>query len=129
MKNGFGSKIFELAGVLQAIAEASDDPVYYVLPHPVGGFGQTLTATRALTNIPILPENVRKKLTSTVNEATQEGSKALDTIATELCKESGKINHQNLMIAVGSLYKYAMLLSEEQRALSPPRGHGHEEEE
>jgi len=128
LKNGLGNKIYEVAGVLQAVAQANNDPVFYVIPQAVGGFGQQLISSRALTFVPVLPPETRTKLNSAVSNAVEAACESMETIKKELC-QSEDIDHQALMNAIGQLYKHATILAGQRGALTPSRMPSRREEE
>lgn len=116
-QNGMGSKLYDLASVLECIAEAQNDPVLHVLPQAIGGFGGLLVTSRQLIAIPVLPESMRTHLTSTINTAVSETTKALTAIKEELCLKDNP-DHKILMNAIGEIYKHATILAKETRAMS-----------
>ena len=120
-QNGFGSRLMDLASVVDSGAEAQNDSVLHVLPHAIGGFASELMSARSLIAIPVLPDPVRKRLNSLVNVAVDEAVTSLKCVEEELCSKDS-VDHETLMKAVGKLFEQATILGKEQRASIPRRG-------
>lgn len=84
LRNGLGTRLFDLASMMQSIAEANDDSVLFVLPQAIGGFANELLKSRSLITIPVLPEEIRKAQTSVVNIAVEQATKSLVVIKGQL---------------------------------------------
>ena len=120
-QNGFGSRLLDLASVVDSVAEAQNDSVLHVLPHAIGGFASELMSARSLISVPVLPDPVRKRLNSLINIAVDEAVSSLNCVKDELCTKDS-VDHQTLMKATGKLFEQATILAKEQRASMPRRG-------
>jgi hypothetical protein len=118
-KNGMGFRFYDLACVLDAIAEAQDDPTLHVLPQAVRGFGNLITS-RALIALPVLPDPIRTHLTALINTAVDEAVSSLNINKEQLCLNHDP-DHKTLMKAIGSLFKQGNILAKESRAISSRR--------
>lgn len=119
-KNGVGFRFYDLAGVLDAIAEAQDEPTLHVLPQAVGGFGNVLIISRSLIALPVLPNPMRTRLTTLINTAVDEAISSLHTIKEQLCMKENP-DHKTLMNAIGVLFKQGNILAKESRVISSRR--------
>jgi hypothetical protein len=118
--NGMGIRLYDLAGVLDSIAEAQEDPVLHVFPQAVGGFASALLNSRKLVALPMLPDPMRQRLNSIIKTAVQQSVKSLKTIKDELCSKDDP-NHKELMHAIGVLFRQTGILIKESRAISSRR--------
>ncbi len=123
MQNGLGSRLMDLAHVVAAVAEAQNDSFLHVLPNAIGGFASELISARALVAIPMLPDPVRKRLSSQITVAVSEATSSLNSIKQELCSREA-MDHKTVMDAVGKLFEQATILAKEQRVVIPRRGRG-----
>jgi hypothetical protein len=119
-KKGMGFRLYDLAGLLESIAEAQDDPILHVLPQAIGGFGNILVTSRSLIALPMLPDPLRTHLTAMINASVKEAVSSLDTIRKELCVKD-EPDHKMLMSALGGLFKQSTILAKECRSVSPRR--------
>ena len=117
LHNGQGNKLFELAGVLNSIAECNVAPYLFIFPQGVGAFSTELIRSNSLITIPVLPEKVRESHGKLVSVATEQAIKALEIIKNQLCKDDA-IDYEKLMGSVGIFFQQASVLSNERRQFS-----------
>lgn len=124
MKNGGGMTLLDLAGVMQSVAEAQDQPILHVLPHAIGGFASELLSTRSVISLPVLPEPIRTRMNATIMKSVEEATASLNVVKEQLCdKKDGDVEYGKLMVAVGGLFKQATLLAKQERAIGVPHRH------
>jgi hypothetical protein len=118
--NGLGFRLYDLASVLDSIAEAQDQPILHVVPQAVGGFGNTLVNARAIVALPVLPEPMRQRINALIKISVEDATTSLKTIKDELCSKDDP-EYKTLMNAIGVLFKQAGILLKESRAVSSRR--------
>jgi hypothetical protein len=127
LKNGAGSSsLYDLASMIQAIAESCNELVLFTIPQGVGGFANELRDSRAMITIPVLPDDIRQSQAALVKKAVDEAIKSLDTLKQQLCINDN-IDYKELMTAAGTLFKWASDLRSERREVTPSRGAAGEE--
>ncbi len=112
--------------MIDSIAECQTDSYLHVLPSSVGYFAQQVLASKAMTLIPVLPDDIRNKHNKLINVAVEQGIKSLEEIKRQLC-DSENIDYKKLMESAGTLSRHGAKLNSERRSLTP-RGSGSDEE-
>lgn len=118
MRNGTGTTLYDLAGVISSCAEAQDDPILHVLPHAIGGYGQELIGARSLVSLPVLPDPIRNRLQAMITTSVDEGVSSLKIVKEQLCSDN-EVDYRKLMKAAGMLLKQATMLAKQQRTMMP----------
>ena len=118
LRNNQSGRLFNLANVLSSIADCNDKAYLFVLPQCIGSFAIELKTSNSLITIPVLPENIRTTHSKTVQVATEQAIKSLDTIKIQLCVEDNP-NFDMLINAVGVLLQQANILQNEKIQFSP----------
>ena len=114
LRNGKGSKLFDLAGVMNAIADCNPSPYLRIFPQGIGHFSTELLRSHSLTTIPVLPEQVRESHVKLANIASEQGIKALESMKKQLCNDD-VTDYQELMESVGIFFQQASILNSERR--------------
>ena len=109
LRNGKSTKLFELAGVMNAIADCNNSPYLHIFPQDIGSFSTELIRSRSLTMIPVLPEEERKSYSELVKTASEKGISALESIKKQLC-DNNVPDYGELMDSIGTLFQQASIL-------------------
>ena len=118
LRNGMGTRLYDLARMIDAIAESNSQDYLHVLPQAIGSFSQELLASKSMTMIPMLPKEIREKHIKTTNLAVEKATRALEELKRQLC-DNDTIDFQKLMECAGSLRRHAGNLYSERRFLTP----------
>jgi len=121
LRNGTGTRLYDLAQTIDAIAESNSQDYLHVLPQCIGALSQELLASKSMTMIPMLPEKIREKHVKTLNVAVEQAIKSLEEIKHQLC-DNDNVDFQKLMECAGALHRHAGNLHSERRFLAPRRG-------
>jgi hypothetical protein len=87
LPNG-GSKLYDLAYLLQTVGSATDNDAHQAAFSAIGSFGNEIVTFRPLVSFPVLPDDMRKTYKESFNKAIQDGTKALKILRKELCGNS-----------------------------------------
>jgi hypothetical protein len=127
LRNGLGRRLYDLASMIDSVAECQSDSYLHILPSSIGYFAQQILASRSMIMIPVLPDEIRAKHTSLVNVAAEQGIKSLEEIKRQLC-DNENIDYKKLMESAGALTRHGSKLNSERRSLTPRGGSGSDEE-
>lgn len=129
LKNGTGSKLYELAGILDSIARVTGDPIFFTLPQALGGFSNVVMQSRKMVTIPMLPKELRDRLSTTIGIFIVDAMTQIDRIGMELAKNPNG-NPEIIIDAIGRLHMQTSKLHQERGAIMPvTSSHGHDDDE
>jgi hypothetical protein len=120
LENGTGTKLYDLAGILQSIAEVADDPLFYILPQAIGSFADEVLQSRQLVAIPVLPKETRDRQSGLISQCISKAVEQIKAIEDELVGDS--MNSERILKALGIVWKQSMILHSERRAIMPRKG-------
>jgi len=118
LSNGQSNRLYDLAGVLNSLAECNSAPHLYIFPQGVGAFSTELMRSNSLITIPVLPDKVRQSHGKLVTVAIAQSKKALEIIKSQFCDDKAN-DYEKLMEAVGVLFQQASILSGARRQIAP----------
>jgi len=113
---GGGAVLFDLAGLLNTIGNALDDPVYHSLVGPIASYGSELLSSRPLIELPILTSKIRDNYRQKFDEAVEDGKKSLNIIKQELCNDED-YDFSRIVKALAKLGKHDMKLGQTRATL------------
>lgn len=121
LRSGDGSKLYDLAGVFNSIAECNSEAYLSIIPQGIGSFYSELMAGKSLTIVPVLPEEMRNSHKKVVDVAVEQAIKALEEIKIQFCNSS--TDYEKLMKSIGIFFQQAGTLSSKRRQFSRPSPH------
>ena len=109
-----GHKLYDLAGVFQAIAACNSEPYLFIFPQGVGAFSSELMRSISLTMIPVLPQEVRVAHIKLTDSAIEQATQALEKIKSQFCN-SNNTDHEQLMRSIGIFFQQSSILNSQLR--------------
>ena len=116
LQNG-GAKLYDLAYLLQAVGNATENETYQAVFSSIGSYGHEIMMFRPLVSLPVLPDDMRKTYKDSFTKAIQDGLKALKMMRKELCGNS-QPDPTNLIKAMALLNKQDYALTAQRSAVT-----------
>jgi len=111
------AQLLELATLMQCVGIAKDSNVFLAAYPIIGGFGAEIMRFRQLNLLPMLPEELRRRLDKILNEAITAGQEALKLLKNQIYGSSD-LDYKEVIRALGILNKHDYMLTIERSALT-----------
>lgn len=129
LEEGGGTKLSDLATLMQCLAVTTNVDIYFILPQAIGSFMGEVLLFRQLISIPILEDNIRQRYRQKLENAIATVIESLKVLKYEFC-QSESINDSKVVTATAAITKSGYSLYEIREAVlrSQPRTQPYREE-
>ena len=111
LKDG-GTKLIDLAHLMQYVGETKNDEVFLALFAPIWGFSSEILRFREIGLLPMIPQDLKGRYNKVLTKAIEAGQKALNDLKVLLC-EKDNINYGKFVSIIARLHKHQFAMMRE----------------
>jgi len=118
-----GVKMIDLSHFLRCLGETKNEKIFLAIFPAIGSFASEILRFRQLTLLPMIPANIKSRITANLESAIKGGQEALQELHKVLCEEDD-INYEKLIDILAKLHQHDFALAAEWSRITRSRGRG-----